>query len=123
MSVSKLSARQQSQLDALRAYPAKFDRIHRLIEEIAALRADESLTRSLCRLLDEMKAHANSLTLNALADTLGLMSTMARRGGGLQMKVRGLREGLVSLRVNYEGAIRSAMTISPEGDGGGGAGN
>jgi hypothetical protein len=38
------------------------------------------------------------------------MGTMARRGGGLQMKVRGLRELLGSLKTNYEGALRQATT-------------
>jgi hypothetical protein len=38
------------------------------------------------------------------------MSTMVRRGGGLQMKVRGLRELLGSLKINYEAALRSATT-------------
>jgi hypothetical protein len=38
------------------------------------------------------------------------MGMMARRGGGLQMKVRGLREGLGSLKTNYEGALRAATT-------------
>ena len=41
------------------------------------------------------------------------MGTMARRGGGLQMKVRGLRELLGSLKINYEAAMRSATTPEP----------
>ena len=45
------------------------------------------------------------------------MATMTRRGGGLQMKVRGLRELLGSLKVNYEGAMRAATTPeSPDQD-------
>jgi len=35
---------------------------------------------------------------------------MTRRGGGLQMKVRGLRELMGSLKINYEAAMRSAST-------------
>jgi hypothetical protein len=61
-------------------------------------------------MLDEFKAGAQSLGLGALADTAGIMATMARRGGGVQMKVRGLRELLGSLKINYEGALRSATT-------------
>jgi hypothetical protein len=38
------------------------------------------------------------------------MSMLARRSGGLQMRLRGLREGLVSLKINYEGAVRAAST-------------
>jgi len=35
---------------------------------------------------------------------------VARRGGGLQMKIRALREGLASLKINYEGVLRAAST-------------
>jgi hypothetical protein len=62
------------------------------------------------RQLDEIKGKAGGLSLSGLADTEGLMGTMARRGGGLQMKVRGLRELLGSLKINYEAAMRSATT-------------
>ena len=34
-------------------------------------------------------------------------------GGGLQMKVRGLRELFGSLKINYEAALRSATTPEP----------
>jgi hypothetical protein len=109
----KLSSRQQAQLAYLQTLPPKFGRMHAVIEEMAGLRADEAVVRGFCRLLDEIKGNAAALSLTGLADTAGLMSTMARRGGGLQMKVRGLRELQGSLKINYEAAIRSAST--PEG--------
>src|ERR1043166_5672450 len=85
----KLTARQQSQLAQLRGFPALLEQLHRLIEEIAGLRADETLVRRLCRLLDTRKATADSVGLNSLAETMGAMSTIARRGGGIQMKISG----------------------------------
>lgn len=111
----KLSSRQQAQLAFLQTLPPKFQRIHGIVEEMAGLRADDQVVRGLSRMLDEIKANAGALSLTGLADTAGLMSTMSRRGGGLQMKVRGLRELLGSLKINYEAAIRSATT--PEGPG------
>ena len=36
------------------------------------------------------------------------MATLASRTSGLQTRVRGLREGFGSLKINYEGAIRAA---------------
>jgi hypothetical protein len=39
---------------------------------------------------------------------MGIMGMLARRRGGHQVKVRGLREGLASLKINFEGALRSA---------------
>ena len=77
---------------------------------MSALRADDVVVRGLIRLLDEIKGKSGGLSLTGLADTAGLMSTMARRGGGLQMKVRGLRELFGSLKINYEAALRSATT-------------
>lgn len=106
----KLSAAQQVQLAFLESLIPKFERIHRQIEEIASMRADDTQVRNLCRLLDECRNQAGTLSLGPMADTFGRMSMMARRGGGLQMKVRGLREGLVSLKTNYDGALRAATT-------------
>ena len=94
----------------LQTLPPKFQRIYAVIEEMATLRADDVVVRGLARMLDEIKGNAGSLSLTGLSDTAGLMATMTRRGGGLQMKVRGLRELLGSLKINYEAAMRSATT-------------
>jgi hypothetical protein len=104
----RLSSKQQATLAVLETFPPKFDQIHRLIEEIAGLRADESVARRLARMLGEMKAAAGGIGEGALAETLGIMATLARRGGGVQMKVRGLREMFGALRVNFEGAMKAA---------------
>jgi hypothetical protein len=106
----KLTSRQQAQLSYLQSLPPKFQRIHTMIEEMSALRMDEAAVRVLARLLDEIKANAAALSITGMADTAGLMATMTRRGGGLQTKVRGLRELLGSLKINYEAAVRSAST-------------
>jgi hypothetical protein len=110
MAKISLSGAQQAQLAYLGALPPKFERIHRLIEEIANLHGGETTTKMLTRMLDELKNGASTLTLTSLADVFGVMGQLARRGGGLQVKVRGLREGLVSLKINYEGALRKAST-------------
>jgi hypothetical protein len=106
----KLSSRQLAQLAFLQTLPPKFGRIHGVIEEMAGLRADDVVVRGLARLLDQMKAEAGGLSLSGLSETAGIMGTMTRRGGGLQMKVRGLRELFGSLKINYEAAMRAAST-------------
>lgn len=110
----KLSAAAQAQFNFLQSLPPQFDRIHRLIEEMSALRLDEARVRSLTRQLDQLKTQAASLSLAPLADTFGMMSMLARRGGGMQLKVRGLREGLASLKINLEGAVRSIQNQTVE---------
>lgn len=107
---AKLSSRQQAQLAYLQTLPPRFDRIRAVVEEMAALRADDVVVRGLARLLDQIKAEAGALSLSGLSETAGIMSTMTRRGGGLQMKVRGLRELQGSLKINYEAALRAAST-------------
>lgn len=106
----RLTPRQQAELAVLEPLPRRFEHLHRLIEELASLRADDALQRQLTRNLDELKSRTSGIGLTALAETLGMMSMLARRTGGLQMRVRGLREGLASLKVNYEGALRAAST-------------
>ena len=113
----KLSSRQQAQLAYLQSLPPRFGRIHSVIEEMAGLKADEAVVRGLGRLLDRIKGESSALSLGGLAETAGLMSTMTRRGGSLQVRVRGLRELLGSLKINYEAALRSATT--PESGAGG----
>ena len=105
-----LTSRQHAQVAYLQTLPPKFQRIHSVIEEMTAMRADDSVVRGLGRLLDAIKGNASALSITGLSDTAGIMSTMTRRGGGQQMKVRGLRELLGSLKVNYEAAMRSATT-------------
>ncbi len=110
MSQGKLTGAQQAQLIYLQTLPPRFERIHRWVEEIANLQGGDATVKALCRTLDELRHAASTLTLTALADTFGMMGMIARRGGGLQMKVRALREGLASLKTNWEGALRSAST-------------
>ncbi|HKP28162.1 MAG TPA: hypothetical protein VJU15_02125 [Gemmatimonadales bacterium] len=113
MAKLNLSGTQQAQLLYLNTLPPKFERIHRLVEEVANLQGGETTVKSLCRILDELRNQAVTLTLNSLADVFGMMSMVARRGGGMQMKVRALREGQASLKINFDGAMRAAST--PEG--------
>jgi hypothetical protein len=94
----KLSSRQQAQVAFLELLPQKFQRIYSVIEQMAGPRVDEALARGL------------GLSLGGLADTAGRMGMLVRGGGGMPMKVRGLRELQGSLKINYDAALRSATT-------------
>jgi hypothetical protein len=106
----KLSSRQQAQLAYLELLPQKFQRIYSVVEQMAGPRVDEALLRGLGRLLDDIKGNAASLSMGGLSDTAGRMGMLVRGGGGLPMKVRGLRELQSSLKINYDAALRSATT-------------
>ena len=111
----KLTSRQQAQIAVLESLQAKFPMMHRLIEEMSMARADISVTRRLCRLLDEGKGATSGVGLSSLTQTMGTMGMLARRTGGETMKIRGLREGLASLKINFDGALRAAKTPVEEG--------
>jgi hypothetical protein len=112
----KLSSRQQAQLAYLELLPHKFQRIYSVVEQLANPRVDETLLRALGRLVDDIKSNASSLSMAGLSETAGRMGMLVRGGGGMPMKVRGLRELQGSLKVNYDAAMRSATT--PERPGG-----
>ena len=119
---SKLSSRQQAQVAFLELLPQKLQRIYSVIEQMAGPRVDEALVRGLGRMLDDIKGNAASLSLGSLADTAGRMGMLTRGGGGMAMKVRGLRELQGSLKINYDAALRSATTpdeSAGDADGGG----
>src|SRR4051812_36907705 len=106
----KLSPHQQIQFAWLAALPPKFARIRKGIELMSTNHADDNAMRSLIKLLGELKAQAGNVGIAPLAETFGYMETLLRRGGGHQLKVRGLGELLGSATTNYEGAVREATT-------------
>ncbi len=110
----KLSARQQVQLTFLERLPAKIQKINATIEQMAGGHADDVSIRQLIRVSDEIKAGASQLGINALADSAGGLAAMGRRGGGMQVKVRGLRDMLTTMRHSYEAATKKAMVAAEE---------
>lgn len=110
----KLSSRQQAQLAFLERVPPKLQRIYSLVEQLAAPRVDETVLRGLGRLLDDIKGNATALSLSGLAETAGRMGMLVRGGGGMPVRVRGLRELQGSLKTNYDKALRSASTPEEE---------
>ena len=107
---AKLTARQQAQLAWLESLPPKLEKANRIIEMISTMQADESQVRGLGRMCDELKAQAGSLNLTPIGDGFGYMGMMLRRAGGLQVKVRGLRELLAGVKINRQWAGLADMT-------------
>jgi chemotaxis protein histidine kinase CheA len=106
----KLSARQQAQLAFLERLPPKIQKINATIEQMAGGQADDVTIRQLIRVSDEIKAGASQLGINSLADAAGGLASMGRRGGGMQVKVRGLRDALLSVKQSYDAALKKATT-------------
>ncbi len=111
---TKLSVQQQTQLAMLSTLPPKIQRIQSVIEQMAGGMADEAVVRGMVRQLDEIKAYSSQLRMNGLADAAAQMATTGRRGGGLQVKIRNLRENMTMVRQNYDMAMRKA-SVAVEG--------
>jgi hypothetical protein len=110
----KLSTRQQIQLAFLDAEAPKVERAWSLIERMNTPSETEGAARQLSRLFDQLKGGATTSGLPMVADAAGMMAMLARRGGGLQVKVRGLRDGIGALKHALALARKSAST--PETD-------
>lgn len=106
----KLSARQQAQLAFLERLPPKIQKIGSTIEQMGGGQADDVTVRQLIRVSDEMKAGASQLGINSLADAAANLAAMGRRGGGMQVKVRGLRDALVVMKQSFDAAMKKATT-------------
>ncbi len=106
----KLSARQQAQVAFLERLPPKLTRVKAVVDQMGGGSQDETLVRGMIRHLDEIKAGSSQLSMNALAEAAGAMASIARRGGGLQVKVRGLVDAMGSVKVNYDKALTKAQT-------------
>ena len=104
----KLSSRQQAQLAFLDAQLPKIQRVHSLIERMNSPSDAETSARSQVKLLDEIKSGAAGLSISGVAQTAAVMSGLARGTGGLQTRLRGLREGLAGLKINCDGARKAA---------------
>jgi hypothetical protein len=115
----KLSPRQQAQLAFLVAQLPRIQRIQALIEKLNSPSEAESAGRSLVRSLDELKSGAAGLGITGVSQTAAVMSSLARRTGGLHTRLRGLREGLGSLKINYDGARKAASKPEKPEEGGG----
>jgi len=104
----KLSARQQAQLAFLDAQMPKLQRVQALIEKLTSPSEAESAAADLVRILDEIKSGAAGLSISDVAQSASVMASLARRTGGLQTRIRGLREGFAGLKINYDGARKAA---------------
>ena len=97
----KLSSRQVAQLEYLQTLPQRFQRIHAVIEEMSALRADDVVVRGLIRLLDEIKDLTGKGNVSAdyqdprAGDVVHSLADISRARELLNFEPRvGLREGL-----------------------------
>jgi hypothetical protein len=116
--VAKLTADQQRRAEEIHQFLRSVDHVAKLVAELEANRAAKAMyigniCSAMARELSQMRQRALSSGVGTIADVAGAMSVMAGRGGGIDMKIRGLTDGVHSLRLQLDQALKQAMTSEP----------
>jgi len=111
----KLTAEQLARIEYVQGSLRTVDHVAKLVHELDSNRAAkskvlENICESIARELAHMRQRALTANIGTIADVAGSMSVMAGRGGGIDMKIRGLGDGVNSLRLQLDQAMKQAMT-------------
>lgn len=120
--VQKQSATQIRRIEELQQYVRTVDHVKKLIAELESNRAAKlSIVNGICgtiaRELSHMRQRALTANLGTLPDVAGQLAVVASRAGsGLNMKIRALADGVNSMTMQLDQALRAAHEATPEKD-------
>ena len=115
MATHKLTGEQQRRVDEIQAFQHTVDVVKHLVAELDANRAGrtrtiEQLCERIAKETSQLRQRALTANVGTIGDVAGAMSVMAGRGGGINMKIRGLTDGVNSLGMQLEMALKRALT-------------
>lgn len=116
----KQSASQIRRIEELQHYVRTLDKVKKLVAELESNRAAKlSVINGICgniaRELSHMRQRALTANLGTLPDVAGSLAVVASRAGtGLNMKIRALADGMNSLTMQLDQALKAAHDASPE---------
>jgi len=110
----KLSAGQARRVDEVEAFQRTVAKVRGLLAELESNRAAKtSIVQGLCaqiaRELSQMRQRALTANIGTVGDTAGAVAVMATRSGGLNMKLRGIADGLNSIDIQLDQSLKSAL--------------
>jgi hypothetical protein len=113
--VVKLTVDQLRRIEEVEEYQKVVEHTHHLVQELAANRAAPTVVlaricESIARDMSKMRQRSLTSNIGTIADVAGALAVMASRGGGLNMKLRGLEDGINSLRMQLDHALKMAST-------------
>jgi hypothetical protein len=120
--VQKQSANQIRRIEELQHYVRSVDHIKKLVAELESSRAArpkiiENICGNIARELSQMRQRALTANLGTLPDVAGQLAIVASRAGtGINMKVRALADGVNSMTMQLDQALRMAHEAPPEKD-------
>ena len=122
MVVKKQSANQVRRIEELQGYVRTVDHVRKLVAELEANRAANlkvinGICGTIARELSHMRQRALTANLGTLPDVAGQLAIVAGRAGtGMNMKVRALADGVNSMTIQLDQALKSAHEMPPEKD-------
>lgn len=119
MSVQKLSANQIRKMEEIQAYQKVVAHARSLVVELEANRAAKpsylnNISGMIAREMQQMRQRLLTSPIGTIGDLAGSMAVMAGRSAGLQVKLRGLNDGLNSIDMQLDVALKAAMQPEKE---------
>jgi hypothetical protein len=118
--VQKQSANQIRRIEELQQYVRTVDHVKKLVAELESNRAaNPKIINGICgtiaRELAHMRQRALTASLGTLPDVAGTLAVVANRpGSGINMKVRALADGVNSMTMQLDQALKQAHEMRPE---------
>ena len=120
--VQKQSANQIRRIEELQVYVRTVDHVKKMVSELESNRAANpkiinNICGSIARELSHMRQRALTANLGTLPDVAGQLAIVANRAGtGINMKVRALADGVNSMTIQLDQALKMAHEAPPEKD-------
>jgi hypothetical protein len=118
--VQKQTANQIRRIEELQHYVRTVDHVKKMVAELESNRAaNPKIINNLCaniaRELSHMRQRALTANLGTLPDVAGSLAIVAgRAGAGINMKVRALQDGVNSMTMQLDQALKAAHDARPE---------
>ena len=115
MAGQKLSPNQQRKVDTIHDYQMVVVHVKRLVAELDGNRAAnakiiDNLCATIARELSQLRQKAMTAPVGTVGDVAGSLGVLAARGGsGIAFKIRGLHDGINTLTMQLDAAMKSAM--------------
>lgn len=120
MAGQKLSPNQQRKVDTIHDYQMVVVHVKRLVAELDGNRAAnakiiDNICATIARELSQLRQKAMAAPVGTVGDVAGSLGVLAARGGsGLAFKIRGLNDGVNTLTMQLDAAMKSAMQPEKE---------
>jgi hypothetical protein len=120
VAVQKQSANQIRRIEELQQYVRIVDHVKKLVAELESNRAAKPkilniICGNIARELSHMRQRALTANLGTLPDVAGTLAIVASRAGtGINMKVRALADGVNSMTMQLDQALKAAHEMPPE---------